>query len=120
MPYAESLDRLFIGRQSAAAGRSSEQTRVKYAARGFSLAALAAVTLRDNIDFTANAGLGAKYYVTNNFFADLEARYRYLDRLVNTSDQFEHSGDHLGFRVAVLIEHSCLSLKGATAESEVS
>jgi outer membrane beta-barrel protein len=216
MSHAKSLDRLFIGRQFAAAGRSSEQTAVKYAALGFSVAALAAVTLcgsralaqeqantqsvqvyggelfgddltktpvsgrtprlddnvtfgarydynftdtwgiqlssayspnrasrvtsgnsdlglttvdldavwnitpqfpivvyalagagyawahlntpiegqvygrfetiRDSNDFTANAGLGAKYYVTNNFFMDLEARYRYLDRLVNTSD----------------------------------
>jgi outer membrane beta-barrel protein len=43
--------------------------------------------IRDSNDFTANAGIGAKYYVTNNFFMDLEARYRYLNRLVNTSDQ---------------------------------
>jgi hypothetical protein len=25
--------------------------------------------------------------VTNNFFVNLEARYRYLNRLVNTTDQ---------------------------------
>jgi outer membrane beta-barrel protein len=216
MPHARSLDRRFIGRQFAAAGRTSEQTAVKYAGLGFILAALAALTLygspalaqeqastqsvqvyggelfgddltktpvsgrtprlddnftfgarynynltdtwgiqlssgyspnrasritsgnsdlglttvdldalwnitpqypiviyalagagyawaqlntpiegqvygrfetiRDSNDFTANAGLGAKYYVTNNFFMDLEARYRYLNRLVNTSD----------------------------------
>jgi opacity protein-like surface antigen len=44
-------------------------------------------TIRDSNDFTANAGLGVKYYVTNNFFADLEGRYRYLNRLLNTSGQ---------------------------------
>jgi outer membrane beta-barrel protein len=44
-------------------------------------------TIRDSNDFTANAGLGAKYYVTGNFFVDLEARYRYLNRLLNTSGQ---------------------------------
>jgi outer membrane beta-barrel protein len=44
-------------------------------------------TIRDSNDFTANAGLGAKYYVTGNFFVDLEARYRYLNRLLNTPGQ---------------------------------
>jgi opacity protein-like surface antigen len=44
-------------------------------------------TIRDNNDFTANAGLGAKYYATSNLFFDLEARYRYLNRLLNTSGQ---------------------------------
>ena len=44
-------------------------------------------TIRDSNDFTANAGLGAKYYVTSNFFVDLEGRYRYLNRLLNTSGQ---------------------------------
>jgi len=45
MPHAKSLERLFIGRQFAAAGRSSEQTAVKYAVLGFRVATLAAVTL---------------------------------------------------------------------------
>jgi outer membrane beta-barrel protein len=44
-------------------------------------------SIRDSNDFTANAGLGAKYYMTSNFFVDLEARYRYLNRLLNTSGQ---------------------------------
>ncbi len=37
--------------------------------------------------FTANAGIGAKYYVTSNLYVDLLARYRYLNRLVSDSDQ---------------------------------
>jgi outer membrane beta-barrel protein len=45
------------------------------------------VSIHDSNDFTLNAGLGAKYYVTNNLFVDLEARYRYLNRLLNTSGQ---------------------------------
>src|SRR5580658_10492010 len=45
MPHAKSLDRLFIGSQFAAVGRSSEQTAVKYAALGFSVATLTALTL---------------------------------------------------------------------------
>jgi hypothetical protein len=32
---------------------------------------------------TANAGLGAKYYITDNLFVDFNGRYRYYSRLVN-------------------------------------
>jgi opacity protein-like surface antigen len=45
------------------------------------------VVLTDSNGFTANAGLGAKYYVVNNLYVDLQARYRYLDRLVSDSSQ---------------------------------
>ena len=45
------------------------------------------VTLRDSNGFTANVGLGAKYYMTRSLFLDLGARYRYLDRLVSGSNQ---------------------------------
>jgi outer membrane beta-barrel protein len=45
------------------------------------------VVITDSNGVTANAGIGAKYYVTNNLFLDLEARYRYLNRLVNNSNQ---------------------------------
>ena len=41
------------------------------------------VTLTDSNGYTANIGLGAKYYLTSNFFVDLDARYRYLSRLIN-------------------------------------
>jgi outer membrane beta-barrel protein len=43
--------------------------------------------LRDSYGFTANLGVGAKYYVINNLYVDVEARYRYLDRLVSDSNQ---------------------------------
>ena len=45
------------------------------------------VVLTDSNGFTANAGFGAKYYVVNNLYVDLQARYRYLDRLVSDSNQ---------------------------------
>jgi opacity protein-like surface antigen len=41
------------------------------------------VVLTDSNGFTANVGLGAKYYVTNNMSFDLQTRYRYLHRLVS-------------------------------------
>ena len=46
-----------------------------------------AVALTDSNGFTANAGLGVKYYVNNNLYIDALARYRYLDRLVSASNQ---------------------------------
>jgi opacity protein-like surface antigen len=46
-----------------------------------------AVALTDNNGFTANAGIGAKYYVTNNLYVDVLARYRYLNGLVSDSNQ---------------------------------
>jgi opacity protein-like surface antigen len=42
------------------------------------------VTITDSNGYTANAGLGAKYYLSDNFFVDFDARYRYLSKL--TSD----------------------------------
>jgi outer membrane protein W len=45
------------------------------------------VVITDSNGITANAGIGAKYYLTSDVFLDLEARYRYLDRLVNNSSQ---------------------------------
>jgi opacity protein-like surface antigen len=45
------------------------------------------VALTDSNGFTANAGIGAKYYFVNNLYVDLQARYRYLDRLVSDSNQ---------------------------------
>ncbi len=45
------------------------------------------VILRDSNGFTANVGLGAKYYVMNNLYVNVEARYRYLNRLVSDSNQ---------------------------------
>ena len=45
------------------------------------------VFLTDSNGFTANAGIGVKYYVSNNLYVDALARYRYLDRLVSESNQ---------------------------------
>jgi outer membrane beta-barrel protein len=33
--------------------------------------------------YTANAGIGAKYFLTNNLFVDVDSRYRYMNRLVS-------------------------------------
>jgi opacity protein-like surface antigen len=46
-----------------------------------------AVVLSDSNGFTANAGIGVKYYVSNNLYLDALARYRYFDRLVRDSNQ---------------------------------
>ena len=46
-----------------------------------------AATLTDSNGFTANAGIGAKYYVTSNLYVDVLARYRYLNGLVSDSNQ---------------------------------
>ena len=45
------------------------------------------VALTDSDGYTANVGLGAKYYLTGNFFVDFDARYRYLSRLINREGQ---------------------------------
>jgi hypothetical protein len=39
-------------------------------------------TLDDDGGFTANAGLGAKLFVTNAIYVGLDARYRYIDTLL--------------------------------------
>jgi hypothetical protein len=47
----------------------------------------AAVTLNDGNDVTANDGLGARYYLYDGLFIDLDARYRYLNNLVSAYPQ---------------------------------
>jgi outer membrane protein len=44
------------------------------------------VTIRDDDGFTLNAGIGAKYFITDNFLIRAEARYRYLDKVVDHFD----------------------------------
>ncbi len=46
------------------------------------------VSIGDDSSFTFNGGLGAKYFITDNFLIRVEGRYRYLDKLV---DRFDHS-----------------------------
>jgi hypothetical protein len=41
-------------------------------------------TLDDSGGFSANAGLGAKVYFSDAIYAGLDARYRYIDKLVKT------------------------------------
>jgi outer membrane protein len=51
----------------------------------FGLAGLRPVT--DSNGYTANAGLGAKYYLWDNLFVDFDSRYRYLSKLTSTNGQ---------------------------------
>ena len=53
----------------------------------FGFAADRPVTIRDSNGSTANAGLGAKYYLWDNFFVDFDARYRYLSKLTSAYGQ---------------------------------
>jgi opacity protein-like surface antigen len=41
------------------------------------------VVLRAGNGITGNAGFGVKYYVTEQFFIDLDGRYRYLNNLIS-------------------------------------
>lgn len=41
-------------------------------------------TLEDDGGFTANAGLGARLFFTDSVYAGIDARYRYIDKLVKT------------------------------------
>lgn len=45
------------------------------------------VVIDDDEGFTANAGLGAKFYVNDQVSVRLEARYRYLDSLVDNHEE---------------------------------
>jgi outer membrane beta-barrel protein len=49
--------------------------------------------LTDSNGYTANVGLGAKYYLWDNLFVDFDARYRYLSRLVNNYGQSLNTGE---------------------------
>jgi outer membrane beta-barrel protein len=46
----------------------------------------APVRIDDDEGFTLNAGAGVKYYATDRFLVRLEARYRYLDSVVDKFD----------------------------------
>ena len=46
------------------------------------------VSIDDDSGFTLNAGVGAKYFATDRLLLRLEARYRYLDGIV---DEFDDS-----------------------------
>jgi len=44
------------------------------------------VSIADDDGFTLNAGVGAKYYATDRFVIRAEARYRYLDKVLDRFD----------------------------------
>ena len=44
------------------------------------------VSIKDDDGFTLNAGLGARYQATDHLFLKAEARYRYLDKIVDRYD----------------------------------
>ena len=44
------------------------------------------VSIKDDDGFTLNAGLGARYQATDHLFLRAEARYRYLDKVVDRFD----------------------------------
>lgn len=45
------------------------------------------VSITDDQGFTLNAGIGAKYFATDHLVIRAEARYRYLDKVVDRFDQ---------------------------------
>jgi opacity protein-like surface antigen len=45
------------------------------------------LVLRESNGFTANVGIGAKYYAINNLYVKVDAGYRFLNRLVSDSNQ---------------------------------
>lgn len=49
----------------------------------FGFAGTRPLNLTDSNRYTANAGLGAKYYLFDSVVLDFDARYRYLSRLTN-------------------------------------
>ncbi|HEX5458961.1 MAG TPA: OmpW family outer membrane protein [Steroidobacteraceae bacterium] len=51
------------------------------------------VALNDSNGYTANAGIGVKYYLTPSLFVDFDARYRYLSRLVSADAQGSNTGE---------------------------
>ena len=44
------------------------------------------VSIGDDEGFTANAGVGLKYYATDHLIVRAEGRYRYLDKVLNRFD----------------------------------
>jgi len=53
----------------------------------------APVAIDDDRGFTANAGLGAKFYITDKVFTGIDVRYRYLDKLVSRNDNSLNTAD---------------------------
>jgi opacity protein-like surface antigen len=44
------------------------------------------VSIDDDSGFTLNAGAGVKYFATDRFMIRFDARYRYMDKLVDNFD----------------------------------
>ena len=45
------------------------------------------VTIGDSNGYTANAGLGVKFFMSDAVFVDFDTRYRYLSKLMSTDAQ---------------------------------
>jgi outer membrane beta-barrel protein len=59
------------------------------------------VTITDSNGYTANAGLGAKYYIQDNLFVGFDARYRYFSKLVSNFGQGMNTAEttlNVGYR----------------------
>jgi opacity protein-like surface antigen len=58
-------------------------------------------TISDSYGYTANAGLGAKYYLRDNIFIAFDTRYRYLSKLISEYGQELNTAEttlSLGYR----------------------
>jgi opacity protein-like surface antigen len=53
----------------------------------FSIVGASPLSISGSDGYTANAGLGAKYLLTNNVFVDVDTRYRYVSSLVTNFGQ---------------------------------
>jgi opacity protein-like surface antigen len=65
------------------------------------LSTTAPITVTGSNGYTANIGLGAKYYLRSNVFIDFDTRYRYLSRVVSAPGQGLNSAEtslNLGYR----------------------
>jgi hypothetical protein len=53
----------------------------------YSVVGATPVTITHGNGYSANAGFGAKYYLTDNVFIDLDGRYRYLSKIASNLGQ---------------------------------
>jgi outer membrane protein len=51
------------------------------------------MVLTDSGGYTANLGIGVKYYLTSDLFIDFDARYRYLSRLLGPDGRGLNTGE---------------------------
>ncbi|MFQ5768331.1 MAG: porin family protein [Acidobacteriota bacterium] len=54
---------------------------------------LGGMLVQDDSGITANAGVGAKFFITDHFLIRVEARYRFIDSLVDQFDDSLNTGE---------------------------